>query len=85
VIPAGWHGTDDELMRLSAAIERQCDCSTAPRVPESPACGAHALLMDERVLDHLVYAYRMKNRLECSEWGGTHGTATTVVDWSKTS
>ncbi len=80
MIPTGWHGTEDELRRLRAAVEHQCDCPTAPKFSENPPCAAHSLLMDERVLDHLLYVYRMRNRLRRSERGCTHGTVTTVMD-----
>lgn len=60
---AYWHGTDDELRRLVGAVERNCACC-AP----TETCAAHSMLQDERLLNHLVYAIRIRGRLELEEW-----------------
>jgi len=76
--PSGWHGTNDELQRLRAAVERHCTCFD-PR-EEGQGCPSHALLSDVHVLDHLVYIYRTKARLELAEWNGSPGAVTTLID-----
>jgi hypothetical protein len=43
------------------------------------------MLTDQRVLDHLLYVYRMKDRLARSEWSGSPGTVSPVIDWPVTS
>jgi hypothetical protein len=58
-----WHGTHDELRRLIGAVERNCAC-----LPASETCGSHAMLKDEHVLNHLVYAVRIRGRLTLEEW-----------------
>lgn len=58
-----WHGTDDELRRLVGAVERNCSWC-----PPGESCPAHAMLQDERLLNHLVYAVRIRARLELEEW-----------------
>jgi hypothetical protein len=64
-----WHGSDYELGRLSAAVERNCQCP-----PEfargAVACGAHAIFEDERVLNHLLYVFRARVRFQRAEWTG---------------
>jgi hypothetical protein len=81
MIPNGWHGTDDELRRLRAAVEHNCTCTTGQRFSADETCSAHAVLKDERVLDHLLYVGRMIDRLNRAEWwSGTPGTASTLID-----
>lgn len=58
-----WHGSDDELRRLIGAVQRHCTC-----LPGSETCGPHAMLHDEHVLNHLVFAIRMRDRLQREEW-----------------
>jgi hypothetical protein len=76
--PNGWHGTDDELRRLRAAVEHNCTCTSGADRSANQSCCSHALLTDQRVLDHLLYVCRMKARLEHAEWSS--GTATALID-----
>jgi hypothetical protein len=78
--PNGWHGTDDELQRLRAAVEHHCTCTSGPGLSANQICCSHAVLTDERVLDHLLFVYRMKDRLDRAEWRGAPGTATRLID-----
>jgi hypothetical protein len=64
-----WHGTPAELARLEAAVQRHCACP--PRrfsLNPQAVCSAHALLGDPRLLDHLLYAYRVRARFIRGEW-----------------
>jgi hypothetical protein len=80
-----WHGTDDELLRLRAAMDHNCTCTYNSYAPVNETCVSHALLADARVLDHLLYVYRMKDRLERAEWSGAPGAVTTLIDQELTS
>jgi hypothetical protein len=57
---AVWHGTIEDLKRLQEAIAHNCECkppvagymgTTAP----GKVCDAHRMLLDQKVLDHLVF------------------------------
>lgn len=61
---AHWHGTQEELHRLVRAIEQNCACPVGGAV----GCSAHAMLQEDRVLDHLLYVYRTIQRFQCAEW-----------------
>jgi hypothetical protein len=66
---ATWHGTRAEFMRLVAAMQNHCECETALFGRVVNLCPAHAMLRDQRVLDHLVFTYRSKGRFQELEWG----------------
>ena len=67
-VNAHWHGTDDELRRLISAVERNCVCSTTDQSEPNVKCEPHSMLADQHVLNHLVYAVRMRGRLRLEEW-----------------
>jgi hypothetical protein len=56
-----WHGTDQERKELQAALDRDCSC-LPPQL-----CAAHALLFDQRRLDGLLFARRIRQRLLTEE------------------
>jgi len=68
-----WPGTDQELARLRAAVERNCGCefSVGPRMSatKTKVCEAHVMLesTDQRLLNHLLYAYRLRHRFKAAE------------------
>ena len=67
--PTNWHGTQDELRLLRSAFTRHCACpSNDGDAPGYGACSAHAMMDDQRTLDHLVFAYRVRNRYTRGEW-----------------
>src|SRR5687768_11941900 len=77
--PAVWHGSREEMQRLDASIRRHCTCATGMLGNVTRVCSAHAMLLDQRVLDHLVYVYRIRARFERAEWedaGGARGGST---------
>lgn len=50
---AVWHGTDVALRNLQNAVSRHCTC------PEdlTSTCAAHRMLLDQDVLNHLVFVH----------------------------
>ena len=65
---AHWHGERDELLRLLAAIGHHCDCPCAPVGASQSCCPPHRMLQDERLLDHLLFVFRARDRFWRSEW-----------------
>jgi len=53
-----WHGSDQELFRLQEAIVH--NCSSSGSVCADSECRAHAMLLDQAIVDHLVYVYRSR-------------------------
>jgi hypothetical protein len=69
---ATWHGTADEWGALWLAIGRYCTCEFEDRPCVEPAlCAAHALLLDQAVLDHLLYGRRLRERFVRAERAAT--------------
>ena len=67
--PINWHGTHDELSSLRSAVVRHCACpSNDGDAPMNASCTAHAMLEDQRTLDHLLFAYRVRRRFTKGEW-----------------
>ena len=68
--PIAWHGTDAELARLKGAVAQYCSCRARPAgfATVVEVCSAHGMLRDQRLLDHLVFAYRARARFERGEW-----------------
>jgi uncharacterized protein YggL (DUF469 family) len=50
--PTVFHGTEQEKTELLIALEHNCQCHQEQR------CAAHAMLLDQRTLDRLVFARR---------------------------
>ena len=77
--PAVWHGSPEEMQRLEASVRRHCTCAKGRFGNVTRVCSAHTMLLDQRVLDHLLYVYRTKARFERAEWeeaGGAWGGST---------
>jgi hypothetical protein len=66
---ATWHGSRAEFGQLAAAVRRHCGCKSVRFRGVAEVCPAHAMLSDQRVLDHLLFAYRSKSQFQQSEWG----------------
>jgi hypothetical protein len=63
-----WHGTQQEARELLGAIVRNCTCADL-RGAGRTTCAAHDLLRGpQRVLDGLLFARRVVQRLEREEW-----------------
>jgi hypothetical protein len=59
--PAAFPGTTEERDALLAAVHAACACRRTMD-GRTQVCGAHMLLLDERVLKYLIFYRR---------WGGT--------------
>jgi hypothetical protein len=55
---AVWCGTEEELRRLRAAVEQNCSCVVGIFGSRRAVCGAHRMLVDQRLLDHLLFVSR---------------------------
>jgi len=69
-----WHGTPEEWALLCGALQRFCTCTSIPQ--RWTICAGHRLMEEQRSLDHLVFAYRLRARLIEREW--TCSSATDV-------
>jgi hypothetical protein len=66
-----WHGTQQEFLTLLQAMRRLCDdkagqgerCTFGPRGQRRRLCAAHAMLLEQRALDGLLWMRRMATRL----------------------
>jgi hypothetical protein len=66
-----WHGSREEYARLCQAIDQNCTCSIPdPAGCIIDCCSAHALLDDQRMLDHLLFVYRSKQCFRAAEAQG---------------
>jgi hypothetical protein len=57
-----WHGTADDVLALSLAIDHNCDCA-APRV-----CAAHRAMLDQRFLNGVLFGKHLAKRLLAEEF-----------------
>lgn len=58
-----WHGGIQEWTKLDTAISNHCECADG-----KPACAAHAMLIDQKRLDGLLFARRIRGKLLKEEW-----------------
>ena len=58
--PIYWHGSCLELLRLLRALEHHCRCPGERRLGAGRTCPADAMLQDQRVVDHLLFEYRIR-------------------------
>ena len=56
-----WQGTELELSQLLEAVENNCDCALAANDTPGMVCHAHAMLVDQCLIDHLLYGYRLRS------------------------
>jgi hypothetical protein len=64
-----WHGTQEEALRLLAAIVHNCDCQIDPAGVRAVLCTSHEMLSkDQRALDGLLFARHMARRLRAEEF-----------------
>ena len=62
-----WAGTAAELARLRRAVERNCSRADLAHPCDGTVCPAHGLLARQSALDHLLYAYRARDRFIAEE------------------
>jgi hypothetical protein len=66
---AVWHGTSQESAALVEAVAGNCNCTFGRTGERNAVCAAHRMLVeDQRALDGLVFACRLKSRLLDEEW-----------------
>ena len=63
-----WGGTDAETSALLEALARNCACTIDPHGVRTGTCPAHAMLLDQRSLDHLLFGRRLAERLWVEEF-----------------
>ncbi len=57
---AAWQGSHHELERLQRAIARHCTCELPMLGRPAQHCSAHAMLVDQSALNHLLYVFRLR-------------------------
>ena len=57
---AVWQGTVEEFDRLQGAVAGNCECVPAMLGIAEQTCPPHAMLLEQSVLDHLLYVFRMR-------------------------
>lgn len=63
-----WCGTQDQLLELTAAVNRNCACA-ANSHRAGAVCGAHRMLWrDQRALDGLLFGRHIAERLRSEEF-----------------
>jgi len=68
-MPITWHGTQEEGLELLAAVVRHCTCVFDVKDARVSLCEAHTLLIQhQRVLNGLLFARRIAERLVREEW-----------------
>jgi hypothetical protein len=64
-----WHGTQQESFDLVNAIARNCTCEFGLMGVRLATCAPHRMLTeDQRALNGLLFARRMKERLQREEF-----------------
>jgi hypothetical protein len=64
-----WNGTPQETVALMNAIASNCTCEFGLMGVRLRTCAAHCMLVeDQRVLNGLIFARRMADRLLCEEF-----------------
>jgi|SRR5579871_3959714 len=74
---ASWSGTVDDFVRLLSCVGAHCTCTESVARTGARLCPAHQLLLDQRTLDHLIFARSLRDRLIASEW--SDGTASEMA------
>ena len=64
-------GDGDEGLALTEAVNRNCECKhDSAGFTVGTLCGPHAMLFDQRVLDHLLWGRHVSERLLREEFSG---------------
>ena len=63
-IAARWHGNQQDAFDLVNAIARHCTCEFGAKAVRVSTCSSHRILIeDQRALDGLLFARRIRPRL----------------------
>jgi hypothetical protein len=63
-----WQGTETESRELVAAVSANCTCPE--QATDENRCPAHQALLDQRFLNGLLFARRLRECLIREEWTG---------------
>lgn len=81
----GWPGTVDDFVRLLWCVGAHCTCQESDQQGQGVrSCPAHQLLLDQRVLDHLVFARSLRDKFIASEWSDGPVTDTVTLPTVRT-
>ena len=58
-----WHGTENESLELLVSLSQHCACEYTRQGERTAVCSSHRLLEDQRALDGLVFARRIRATL----------------------
>ena len=75
-----WHGSVQEATDLSNALANNCDCEFGHMGVRVTTCRAHAMVEDQRVLDGLLFARYMVDRLIAEELGAAGSPTLVCLD-----
>lgn len=75
-----WHGSVQEASDLANALANNCDCEFGQMGVRVATCRAHAMVEDQRVLDGLLFARYMVDRLIAEELGVAGSPTLVCVD-----
>jgi len=64
-----WHGDATSILELVGAVEHNCTCLRSPAGVVNGSCPAHQALLDQRVMDGLLFARFLLDRLLAQEFG----------------
>ena len=64
-----WHGTQSETFELLQALSRNCSCVVTAEGVRLSTCAPHQMLVNEqRAIDGLLFARRIRQQLESEEF-----------------
>jgi hypothetical protein len=63
-----WHGTQQEATELANSLAHNCSCEFGGDGQCQSLCGAHKLLQDQQIVDRLLFARYVANRLSAEEF-----------------
>jgi len=66
--PPVFHGSPDEAMSLLVACEHNCACVYDLLGMKTSTCAAHQMLLDQRMVNHLIFARRQAQRWLSAEF-----------------
>ncbi len=71
-VAAEWHGTPGEGELLETALRRNCTCTVTDCGVRTSLCSAHAMVLDQVIIDKLLFMRRISYRLLTQEFVGVN-------------
>lgn len=62
-----WHGSREDYSNLMLAVSHNCDCTKGVADIVIATCEAHKMLNQQRVLDHMGFALKLRETWRASE------------------